>query len=702
MSVELDRNSSEAIAAPLLAVDELSIAYSGRHGAVPAVEGVSLRLDPGQSLGIVGESGCGKSTLALAIMAYLAENARITGGGVRFRGRNMAHLSPEELRQVRGGGMAMVYQEPGAALNPSMRIGEQLAEAAIFHRTIDWSAARRETTDMLRDVGLPDVDRILRSYPHQLSGGQQQRAVIAMALLGRPSLLLLDEPTTNLDVTVEAGVIELIARLRQKHGMGLIYISHNLGLIAQVCDRVAVMYAGEIIEEGLIGDVFAAPQHPYTTGLLRCIPLPHMDKNDRKLRPIRGQVAQLQERMPGCVFAPRCDYAEPGRCDRGRLGLAVVDASRGHQTRCCRWMEIDAVVAAAPEAMLAGRVGDDVLLTVRDLDKFYPVEEGGIASFLGRAARHHVKANQKLSFRVRRGQTLAIVGESGCGKSTFAKVLMGLEQATSGSIELAGVDLTTLPVDRRDQELLRSLQIVFQNPDETLNPCYSVSTQIGRVIRKFGIAKTRRPVRQELLRLLALTRLPAMLARRRPHQLSGGQKQRVAIARAFAGRPSTVVADEPVSSLDVSVRAAITELLIDIQTSQGTTLVVISHDLGLVRYMADRVVVMYLGQIMESGTTPEVFTPPYHPYTEALLSAVPVADPALRRRRIVLEGEIPSALEPPSGCPFHTRCHRKIGPVCEKQKPPEQRLADGSHRIVCHIPAAELARAGAIFDRREP
>ncbi|MBM3597580.1 MAG: ABC transporter ATP-binding protein [Alphaproteobacteria bacterium] len=699
MSLVLDREPTRTIPAPLIAVEDLSVTYSGRHGVVPAVARVSLALAPGQSLGVVGESGCGKSTLALAIMAYLAENAEITSGRVRFKGSDMASMSPEELRQVRGGGMAMVFQEPGAALNPSMRIVDQLVEAAVYHREIDEGTARREAGEMLRDVGLPDVERILGSYPHQLSGGQQQRAVIAMALLGHPSLLLLDEPTTNLDVTVEASVVELIGHLRRRHGTGLIYISHNLGLIAQVCDRVAVMYAGEIVEEGPIDAVFAAPKHPYTAGLLRCIPQPHTDKTERKLRPIRGQVDQLLTRLPGCGFAARCDHAVAGRCDQGELPLVDVDAGARHLSRCIRWMEIADATETPDDQADAGGVRDEVLLTVRDLDKFYPVEESGLASLFGGRPRRVVKANQRLSFRVRRGQTLAIVGESGCGKSTFAKVLMGLEQATAGSIELAGLDLATLAVDKRDSVLLRSLQIVFQNPDETLNPCYSIGTQIGRVIRKFGIARARGQVQQEIKRLLALTRLPATLAARRPHQLSGGQKQRVAIARAFAGRPSTVVADEPVSSLDVSVRAAIIELLVDLQTSEGTTLLMISHDLGLVRYMADRVVVMYLGQIMESGTTAEVFAPPYHPYTEALLSAVPVADPALRRRRIVLEGEIPSAMAPPSGCPFHTRCHRKLGAACETQKPPEQRMADGSHRITCHIPAAELAQMGDIFGK---
>jgi peptide/nickel transport system ATP-binding protein len=685
-------------AASLLEIDELSISYDTRLGAIPAVSSVSLRLSAGESLGLVGESGCGKSTLALAVMAYLAENAAIVGGEVRFQGRDIASLAPEELRRMRGGGIAMVFQEPGAALNPSMRIAEQIAEAAVFHEVISWPAAREQAGSMLCDVGLSDVERILDSYPHQLSGGQQQRAVIAMALLGRPALLLLDEPTTNLDVTVEAGVVELIAGLKKKYGMGLIYVSHNLGLIARMCERVAVMYAGEIVEEGRVEDIFRAPRHPYTAGLLRCIPSLLVDKREHKLRPIRGQVAQPGNRQRGCAFAPRCDHAVPGICDQGRLALLPVLAERAHSVRCQRWSEITAVEEPPADSVGASVAGEEILLSVRDLDKHYPIGEVGLSAFLGISGRRVLKANQKLSFRVRRGQTLGIVGESGCGKSTFAKVLMGLEEATAGSIEFDGVELARLPVDRRTPEQRRALQIVFQNPDETLNPCYTVGAQIGRVIRKFGIGRSRDEVERETSRLLRLTRLPAALASRKPQHLSGGQKQRVAIARAFAGRPSTIVADEPVSSLDVSVRAAITELLIEIQESQGTTLIVISHDLGLVRYMADRVVVMYLGQIMESGTTAEVFSAPHHPYSEALLSAMPLTDVTVPHQRIVLEGEIPSALSPPRGCPFHTRCHRKIGAICEQQKPVEQRLARGSHRIVCHIPAEELARTGAVFE----
>ncbi|MGQ0663624.1 MAG: dipeptide ABC transporter ATP-binding protein [Pseudomonadota bacterium] len=682
--------------APILELDAVSISYFVRGGEVPAVTGASLALRAGESLGLVGESGCGKSTVAMAVLRYFAGNGRIVGGAIRFQGRDMAGLSDDELRRVRGGGIGMVYQEAMSALNPSLTIAEQLAETAVVHLGADWEAARAAAVAMLKDVKLADIERVMESYPHQLSGGQQQRIVIAMALLAKPSLLLLDEPTTGLDVTVEAGVVDVIAALRAKYNTTLLYISHNLGLIAEVCERVAVMYSGEIVEEGRIEDVFARPSHPYTRGLLACLPLPTSDKRVRPLVPIRGNVTLPQERPPGCYFGPRCDHFSAGLCDAARIAMEVVDAGSGHGVRCVRWSKI--ALAPSPPGGIGHDVEarEDVVLAVSDLDKHYPIDDRGLAAWLLGGAKRWIKANQKLNFRVRRQQTLAIVGESGCGKSTFAKVLMGLEAATGGEIGFVGVDLAELPVERRSPAQLRALQMVFQNPDETLNPSYSIGAQIARVVRKFGVETDRKGVGERVGELLALTKLSPAFAERRPRQLSGGQKQRVAIARAFAGKPDVVVADEPVSSLDVSVRAAITELLIDIQKSQGTTLVLISHDLSLVRYIADRVVVMYLGQVMESGTADQLFAPPYHPYTEALLSAVPIADPSIERKRIVLAGEIPSALDPPAGCPFHTRCPRKIGRICEEQKPPDQRLADG-HRIACHIPAAELAKLGPVF-----
>ncbi len=680
---------------PLLELDNVSISYFGRGGEIPSVIGLSLMLREGEALGLVGESGCGKSTVAYSILRYLSGNGRVVNGAIRFRGRDLATLTATELRGIRGSGIGMIYQEALSALNPTMIVGDQLAEVAVFHRRMDWAAARAEATAALRDVRLADVERIMSAYPHQLSGGQQQRVVIAMALLGRPALLLLDEPTTSLDVTVEAGIVELIASLRAEYRTALLFISHNLGLVAQVCDRVAVMYSGEIVEEGPVTQVFAEPRHPYTRGLIRCIPLPYIDQRAQRLMPIPGQVSLPHERPAGCSFGPRCRHFSQAECGQRHIELIRLDTGSNRLVRCVRWQEI----ATADEPVQAREMhaGDDVVaVSVSDLSKDYPVDERSLWGVLSGAKKHRVKANRHLTFDVNRGQTLAIVGESGCGKSTFAKVLMGLESATAGEIRMGEVDLARLPVVRRRPELKSALQMVFQNPDETLNPSYSIGTQIGRVVRKLGNVGKRPAVAARVHELLELTRLPAAFSSRLPRQLSGGQKQRVGIARAFAGNPSLVVADEPVSALDVSVRAAITELLMDVQQKHGTTMVLISHDLGLVRYIADHVVVMYLGRAMEVGTVEQIFAPPYHPYTEALLSAIPVVDVRVVRRRLVLTGELPSPRDPPQGCPFHTRCHRKLGSVCEDTVPPDQQLA-GGHRIACHIPAVELAKVEPVM-----
>ncbi|MGE0847878.1 MAG: dipeptide ABC transporter ATP-binding protein, partial [Flavobacteriaceae bacterium] len=607
-------------------------------------------------------------------------------GEILFEGRDMRTMSQEELRRLRGSSISMVYQEPMASLNPSMTIGDQLAEVPVYHDGLDEKAAKAKAREMLENVRLPDPERIMGSYPHQISGGQQQRVVIAMALLSNPKLLLLDEPTTALDVTVEAGIVELIKDISSKFGTSMIYISHNLGLILETCHRLTVMYSGEAVEVGDIQTVFNKMRHPYTRGLFASIPVPGADKNERPLIAIPGQLPLPHERPRGCNFGPRCQYFEAGRCDSGEIPMIPVRGDHAHASRCVRIEEIDWAGALEGGRESEPVEAGDVVLRVDNMSKHYIIENSAL--FLSGETKT-VKANEGLDFAAREAETVAIVGESGCGKSTFAKVLMGLEDSTEGKVFLGNVELGQLPVDQRDEKVISRLQMVFQNPFDTLNPSQTVGSQIARVIRKFGVESDPGKVQDRVLELLDIVKLPRDFAKRRPRQLSGGQKQRVGIARAFAGNPKVVIADEPVSALDVSVQAAVTELLMDIQRDNRTTLLFISHDLSVVRYLADRIIVMYLGRIMEQGTTEAIFSPPYHPYTEALLAAVPIADTSIEKRKIVLTGEIPSPSNPPAGCPFNTRCPYMMPGVCDVELPPLRDFG-GGHRILCHLDPAEL------------
>ena len=674
---------------PILEIDKLSISFFTRLREIPAVMDFSVAVQPGEAVGLVGESGCGKSTVALGVMQDLGKNGRIVGGSIKFKGRDLAEMTAEELRDVRGNEIAMIYQEPMASLNPAMKIGKQLMEVPMIHEGVSKAEAYRRALEVVTDVRLPDPERMLNSFPHQLSGGQQQRIVIAMALMSKPSLLILDEPTTALDVTVEAAVVELVKDLGKKYGNSMLFISHNLGLVLETCDRLCVMYSGEAVERGSIHDVFDEMRHPYTQALFRSIPLPGADKNARPLVAIPGNFPLPHERPPGCNFGPRCDYFEPGRCDAGDIQMAAIPGNDRHHTRCLRHDEIDwAAPLSVGDQKARADVGD-VVLKIDDLRKYYEVSANAL---FDNGARKVVKANETLSFEARESETLAIVGESGCGKSTFAKVLMGLETATSGQIQLDGQNIESTPIEARDAKTISDVQMVFQNPFDTLNPSMTVGRQIQRALEIFGIGSSEADRKQRMLELLDLVKLPRAFADRMPRQLSGGQKQRVGIARAFAGDARIVVADEPVSALDVSVQAAVTDLLMEIQREQKTTLLFISHDLSIVRYLSDRVMVMYLGHVVELGTTDQVFAPPYHPYTEALLSAVPIADTKVEKRHIVLEGDIPSAMNPPPGCPFQTRCRwkSKVGDgLCERDVPPMRQLADG-HQVKCHLSAADL------------
>jgi peptide/nickel transport system ATP-binding protein len=681
-------------APPVLHLDEVAVAYKVRGGEIEAVQDVSFEINRGETHGIVGESGCGKSTVAWAVLNFLGANGYVKRGSIKFQGQELVGVKGEELRRLRGDQIAMVYQDPMQALNPSMRLGDQMSEVLTVHRGLDKEEAEKRCIEMLERVYMPDAANVMRRYPHQISGGQQQRVVIAMALLNNPALLIMDEPTTALDVTVEAAVLDLIAELRRDFDTAIMYISHNLGVVARVSTRVGVMYAGEMVERATVEEIYKAPRHPYTQGLIRCVPKLGADKAGSVLYPIRGRVPPPDNRPVGCVYGPRCDYVQE-RCREERPELRQVPS--GSWIRCHFAEEIDASKWTPTEDILppsfrAVDVTAEPILQVEDLTKYYEVRGSSLKDVLGFAEPRYVKAVEKANFSIARGKTLGVVGESGCGKSTLIKTIIGLEDTTSGSARFLGFDITE-DISHRDQSLIQELQMVFQNPDSTMNPTYSVGQQIGRPMRRFKTVPKDR-VRDEVVKLLQAMRLGENYYDRLPRQLSGGEKQRVGIARALASRPDLVLCDEPVSALDVSVQAAILNLLLEVQQEFNTTLIFIAHDLSVVRFFSDHVAVMYLGQIMEIGPAEAIYAPPYHPYSEALLSAVPVPDPTVEQKHIRLEGAVPSAIDPPSGCRFHTRCPRRNllpdgGQICEDEVPTWRHVTE-EHRIFCHIPMETL------------
>ncbi|TKJ31772.1 MAG: glutathione ABC transporter ATP-binding protein [Chloroflexi bacterium B3_Chlor] len=675
----------------VLNVENLAISYQIRKGEVPAVRNVSFEINRGETFGLVGESGCGKSTVAFGIVNFLGRNGRIVEGSILFQGRELRGRREEELRRLRGNQISMVYQDPMAALNPSLRIGEQLAEVLIVHRSLSKDDAHRQCIEMLNRVYMPDPKSVMIRYPHQLSGGQQQRVVIAMALLNSPALLIMDEPTTALDVTVEAAVLDLIDELRREFDTAIMYITHNLGVIARVSDQVGVMYAGEIVERGPVEDIFLKPMHPYTQGLMRCVPKLGLSKESSYLYPIRGRVPSPMNLPLGCVFEPRCDFARE-ECRHQRPELQKMNHT--HFARCHHAEENIGAEWEPPEDLASALTtarpfAEEPILRVEHLRKYFEQEQRSLVSLVGLGEKQYVKAVDDVSLEIPKGCTVGLVGESGCGKSTLARVIVGLEPVTDGKIDFLGVDIS-IPLDDRDMDIVKELQMVFQNPDSTLNPSFSVGHQIARPLVRFKTVR-RNQVREEVIRLLNAVKLDQSYYDRLPRQLSGGEKQRIGIARAFAAQPDVVLCDEPVSALDVSVQAAVLNLLLEIQHEFGTTMLFIAHDLSVVRFFSDYVAVMYLGKLCEVGTAEAIYAPPYHPYTEALLSAVPIPDPRAKQKRIRLSGTVPSALNPPTGCRFHPRCPRKKGEICETEEPPPQLDRDG-HHIYCHTPLEELRK----------
>ena len=666
---------------PTLELRNLEVAYTVRGIDRQVLRGVSLSIAPGEAYGLVGESGCGKSTAAFAAMRYLPRNGKITSGSILFEGKDIVDINDDEVAKLRRSAISMVYQNPATALNPTIRIGKQIAEVFELNG-VSSADAMMMAEQALTKVQIADPARVMRRYAHQLSGGMAQRVVIAMALASNPRLLVMDEPTTGLDATVEAEVLDLVRELRRDTGTAVLFISHNLGVIRNMCDRVGVLYAGALVEQGATSELFSSPSHPYTVGLLRCIPRGGLHKNTDRLDTIPGTPPALGTNFDGCVFAARCSLAD----DKCRTQLPeMVTINGSHVARCFHSDKAGSMprsieqIEYAPQATSHKTQVGDTLLNISHLSKVFN-QDGS-----------KVRVINDVSLTLGVGETLGLVGESGSGKTTIAKLVLGLTPPEEGGVVTLDGKGLAKTLNRRDVADVGAMQIVFQNPDQALNRRHSVTRIVSRAVerlRKFSLAAALERAHE----LLSGMRVDASLHSVRPVQLSGGLKQRVAIARAFAGAPQIVVCDEPTSALDVSVQAAILNLLVDLQKKDQTSFIFISHDLGVVRYISDKIAVLYLGRVVEFGTSQRVFSGPFHPYTEALLSSVPNIDGSTRKR-IPLTGVVPSPSNPPSGCVLNPRCPRKAGSgyetLCETEEPNLTEVEPG-HFMRCHVPMAKL------------
>ena len=678
---------------PTLEFENVEVAYRVRGIDRPVLRSVSFAIAPGEAYGLVGESGCGKSTAAFTAMRFLPRNGTITGGAIRFEGEDIGSMSNEQVRKLRSSAISMVYQSPIAALNPSIRVGDQVAEVFMIAGFSKRDAHAR-AEQALGAVQIADIGQVMARYPHQLSGGMAQRVVIAMALATDPRLLILDEPTTGLDATVEAEVLDLVRELRAATNTAVLFISHNLGVIRSMCDRVGVLYAGQLVEEGETAQLMSDPHHPYTVGLLRCIPRAGLRKDRDRLDTIPGTLPPLGADLPGCVYVDRCPIATD-QCRTSRP--PVVELAGGHRARCFtpelapgipRSVEPTPI---ATETRSAAPDGDGSLIRMDHVSKTFGKDDST------------VRVLKEIALSLKAGETLGLVGESGSGKTTLAKVLLGLSGPDTGSvIELDGQRLAATLAGRSAKEV-GSVQIVFQNPDSALNRRHSVRRIVGRAVAKLG-GRSKQESVSRAEDLLSEMRVDTRLHAAKPAQLSGGLKQRVAIARAFAGNPLLVVCDEPTSALDVSVQAAILNLLVDLQAAEQVSYLFISHDLGVVRYLADRIAVLYLGRVMELGPADKVFQGPHHPYTEALVSSLPSVD-GEATNRVRLVGEVPSVASPPSGCVLHTRCPRRAGSgvehLCDTVEPDLVEV-EPAHLLRCHIALDQLRRIQVGLDDTAP
>ena len=668
----------------LLEVRDLVTRFHTENGTVHAVNGVSYSIEPGESLAIVGESGSGKSVGMLAIMGLIpSPPGWIEHGEILFKDRNLLKLSADELRPIRGKEIAMIFQDPMTSMNPVLTIGLQLTEAISEHQNLNRTAARAQALEYLDLVGIPNAKERLNDYPHQFSGGQRQRIMIAMALSCEPDLLIADEPTTALDVTIQAQITELVAELQKKLGMAIIWITHDLGVVAGLVDRVAVMYAGHIVELAEVDQLYKNTSHPYTLGLLESIP--SIAATRERLIPIPGTPPDLLQAASYCPFAPRCRFVSE-RCQQENPSPQTV--AENHYSACWNWqqakknlVEIERNIANSGASLNdhpQQQAQADILLEVNQLKTYFPVKRGVFRRTVG-----HVKAVDGVSFTIKQGETLGLVGESGCGKSTTGQSILQLIDVTAGQVKLAGQELTGLDCNQL-RKARREMQMIFQDPYASLNPRMTAGSIISEAlqIHNIGDSESRR---QKVLELLDLVGLDHAFVNRYPHEFSGGQRQRIGIARALATSPAFIVADEPISALDVSIQAQIVNLLQDLKQQLGLTYLFIAHDLSMVRYISDRVAVMYLGQIVELGDKDVVFDQPLHPYTIALLSAIPAPDPEQEsgRKRIVLEGDVPNPASPPNGCRFHPRCSHAES-ICRSDEPEFRELSSG-HQAACHF-----------------